>query len=75
MKEICHDLHCRVDVPEEFLVAGAEIVEPPFAVGRPGESVLGALAVASEADTAISAVLRERIALGVSEILGHRTVG
>src|SRR5215470_20050174 len=41
-----HEAHRRVDVVEEVLVAGAEVVEAGLAVGRLNEAVLRAAAVA-----------------------------
>ena len=73
--ELRHDLHRGVDVFEEFLVGWAQVVEAPFAVRRPGEAMLGALAVAGETNTAIAAILWQAVALGVAEIDRHRTVG
>jgi hypothetical protein len=53
-----HDFHRRVDVPEEFLVRWAKVVEPPLAIGGPSETVLGAFAVTCKADAALTAVVR-----------------
>src|SRR4051794_5713502 len=53
-EEVGHDLHVRVDVVEEALVGGAEVVEALFAGGGADEAVLGALAVAGEADLAVA---------------------
>ena len=45
-----------IDVVEERLVAGAQVVQPGLAVGRRDEAVLRALAVAGEANVALAAV-------------------
>src|SRR5262252_561441 len=58
-----HETHRRVDVVEEVLVAGAEVVEARLAVGRLHEAVLRAAAVAGEADVALETVARQRLAL------------
>ena len=73
--QVGHDLHCGVDVPEEFLVGGAEVVESPLAVGCPGEAVLWALPIAGESHFAVAAVLWQPVALGVAEVSGHGAVG
>jgi Cft2 family RNA processing exonuclease len=57
-----------VDVVEDVLVAGAKVVEPGFAVGRFDEAVLGAARVAGEADIALEAVARQRLALVEPEL-------
>ena len=59
---------------EEPFVGGTQVVEPPFAIGCPSESMLWALAVAGESNTALAAVLRKLIAFGISEVDGHLTV-
>src|SRR5664279_3776103 len=51
-----HKAHVRIDVMEEVLVAGAQIVEPILARCCLSEAVLGALSVASEAHIAFSAI-------------------
>jgi hypothetical protein len=50
-------------VVDEGLVAGAEVVEARLAVGRGDEAVLGAAAMAGEADIALEAVARQRVPL------------
>ena len=57
-----------VDVVEERLEAGAEVVEAGIAVGRSDEAVLGAAAVAGEADVAVEAELRQGVALVEPEL-------
>jgi hypothetical protein len=59
---------CRVDVVEEVLIARAEVVEPRLALRCRDEAVLRATAVAGEADVAVEAVLRQRLALVESEL-------
>ena len=53
-QQLCHDLHVGIDVPEEVLVAGAQVVEAVLSIGRAEEPVARALAVAGEADLAIA---------------------
>ncbi len=60
--------HRGRDVVEERLVAGAQVVEPGLAVGRRREAVLGAATVAREADVALEAVARQRVALVQPEL-------
>ena len=57
-----------IDVVEEPLVAGAEVVESRFAVGRESEAMLGTLAVAGEANFALATILGQRITFGVAEL-------
>lgn len=62
-----HYTHRPVDVMEERLVAGTEVVQAGFAIGRGGETVRGAPAVAGEPDVAAAAVAGQRVTLGVAE--------
>lgn len=62
-----HESHVRVDMTEEHLIAGAQIVQAGFAVGRFGEPMFGALAIAGEPDVAFAAVTREGRFLGFAE--------
>ena len=64
-----HRSHRLVDVMKEAFEGGAEVIEARFAVGGAGEAVLGASAVAGEADVAFAAVARERVALVPTELL------
>ena len=63
-----------VDMVEEVEVAGAQVVETGFTIGREGEAVLRALAVAGEQRGAFAALAGERVALGIAErsLLGLR---
>ena len=58
-----HELHMGVDMFEEQLVAGAEVIEPPLTGWRPCESALRAFPVACEAHFALLAISRQSIAL------------
>ena len=62
-QERLHVAHGSGDVPEEGLVAGAQVVQPGLAVGVVVEAVLGAAAVAGEAHVALPAEARQRVAL------------
>lgn len=73
--EVGHDFHGGVDVLEELFVGGAEVVETPFAVGGVSETVLGAFAVAGEADAAVATVLGEAVALGLAKGFCLRAIG
>ena len=74
MIELGHQLHGWTNVLEEFLVSRAEVVEPPFAIGSPRESVLWALTIASEADIALATIFRQCVALRVAEGFRLRTI-
>ena len=67
-EERSDDPHRAVDVVEEVLEAGAQVVQPRIAVGRLDEPVLGAAAVAREPHVALPAVARERVALVEPEL-------
>jgi hypothetical protein len=62
-----YGFHRPSDVGEECLVAGTEVVQPRFAVGRLNESITGAFAVAGEQHRALLAVLRQRVVLALPE--------
>ena len=62
-----HRAHGLVDVVEEVLEAGAEVVESRLAVGRRGEAVFRAAAVACEAHVTLAALARERGTLVLAE--------
>src|ERR1035437_3087921 len=62
-----HHTHRRVDVPEEVLVALAQVMQPRLAVGGGREAVLRAAAMAREPDIALPAVGRQRVSFGVAE--------
>ena len=66
-KHAAHGAHGRVDVAEEGLVARAEVVQARLTVGRVGQAVLGAAAVAGEAHGALPAVPRQGVALSQPE--------
>ena len=59
---------------KEFLIGWAEVVEPPFALWRPCETMLWAFAVTGETYTTLTAVVRQCIAFGITEIDCHWTV-
>ena len=54
-------------MPEERLVAGAQVVESKLTVGGAREAVLGTLSIAGEADGTFPAVLGQGVALGIAE--------
>ncbi len=60
---------------EEFFVGGAEVIEAPFTIRRPRETVLWTFAIAGEADAAIAAILWQLVALGVAKVFSHLAVG
>src|SRR5690606_38605790 len=62
-----HGPHRTVDVVEERLEAGAQVVEARFTVRSGVEAVLGAAAVAGEADVAVEAVSRQGVVLVLAE--------
>src|SRR6266568_8587426 len=64
-----HLLHRGGGVVEEGLVSGAQVVLARLAVGRGGEPVFRAAAVAYGADVAVQAVLSEGVALALPEFL------
>jgi hypothetical protein len=64
-----HHTHRRVDVPEEVLVALAQVMQPRLAVGGGREAVLRAAAMAREPDIALPAVDRQLVPFGVAERL------
>ena len=66
-EQLGHDRHRLLDMVEERLVARAEVVLAGLAVGRDGEAVLRAAAVAGPADVAVEAVLRQRVSLVLPE--------
>ena len=51
-----HDPHRPIDVAEERLVTGTEVIEAIFTVGRLGEAVLGAAPVAHRPDFTVPAI-------------------
>jgi hypothetical protein len=55
-------------VVEEELVTRAQVVETAFAVGRVLEPVLGAAAMAGEAEVTLAAVARKRVSLVEAEL-------
>ena len=61
-QELGHQVHRWIDVREEGLVACAQVVQPGLAIRRREEAVFRALAVAREADRAVTAILRQRVA-------------
>ncbi len=63
-----HEPHRPVDVVEERLEAGAQVVEAGIAVRRRDEPVLRAAAVARETHVALEAVLRQRVAFVEPEL-------
>jgi len=56
-------------VSKEMLVAGAEIVQARLSIRRPEEAMLGAFAVAGEANGTLAAVARQRVQFVLSEFL------
>lgn len=62
-----HRAHRRIDVREEFLVAGAEIIQPRFAARGAQKAVLGALAVTGESHRALATVARQHRRFGRAE--------
>src|SRR5919202_2670508 len=63
-----HQPHRPVDMGEEGLEPGAQIVQAGLAVGCVEYAVLGAAAVADEANFTLTAVARQRLALGEAEL-------
>ena len=73
--EVGHYFHGGINMLKEFLVGGAEVVQAPFAIGAPGEAMLGAFSVAREADFAVAAVLGQFVAFGFAKCGGHLPIG
>lgn len=63
-----HGLHGLADVPEERLIAGAQVVLAALSERGGGEPVLGAAAVAGGQDVAVAAVPGEGVALVLAEL-------
>ena len=63
-----HEPHRPIDVPEELLIAGTEIIETRFTVWRFDKTVLGAFAVADESDLTLAAVFGQGIELILAEL-------
>src|SRR4029079_1667016 len=63
-----HDPHRTVDVVEEVLEAGAEVVEAGVAGRGFDEAVLGTAAVTREAHVALEAIGRQAVALVEAEL-------
>jgi hypothetical protein len=63
-----HELHVGVNVVEEQLVPGAQIIQSVFAIGRLYEAMFGTFAVAGEANVAFAAEAREGLELVVTEL-------
>ena len=59
---------------KEFFIGRAEVVEPPFALGRPCETMLWAFAVTGKTYTTLTAVVWQCIAFGITKIDCHWTV-
>lgn len=51
MIKLRHDFHRRINMVKEFLIGRAEVVEPPFALWRPCETMLWAFAVTGKTYT------------------------
>src|SRR5262249_2603148 len=64
----CHELHVRVDVAKERLVARAQVIQSFFAIRGTREAMLRTLAVAGEAHVALAAVSRQRSVFGLTEV-------
>ncbi len=80
LEEFSHGAHVGIDVGEEGFVGGAEVVEAGVAVGGEDEAVLGAFAVAGEADFAVTAVFWEGVGFVVAKFglgggVGHLLEG
>ena len=59
VEQVGHGAHGRIDMGEETLEAGAEVIQPWLAVGGGQEPVFGTAAVADETDRAFAAVARQ----------------
>lgn len=59
---------------EELFVGWAKVVQTPFSVRSPSETMLGAFSVTGEAHAAITAIFRQCVALGITELLSHWAV-
>ncbi len=67
-QQLGHGAHVRVDVVEEELVGGTQVAQAPLTVGSGREAVFGAVAVAGEPDTTVSANGRQGPRLGGAEL-------
>lgn len=56
-----HKVHEWADVVKEVFIAGAEVVQPGFAVRRLEEAMLRAFPIARESDFAFTAGARQRV--------------
>ena len=62
-----HELHREIDVVEERLEPGAQVVQPRLTIRRHDEAILRTFAVTGEAHVAFPAVTRQRIPLVLAE--------
>jgi len=62
-EQVSHEPHGEIDVVEEILVPGTEVVEPRLAIGGGEEAILGASSMTGEAHITVLAVERQRVAL------------
>ena len=56
-----HKAHRSIDVPEELLITGTQIIETVFTVRSFDKTVLGAFSVADEANHTLAAVCGQGI--------------
>ena len=63
-----HEFHRKINMVEEQLETGTQVIKPRIAVGGHEEAVLRALAVAGKAHVAFAAEIRQRVALVQAEL-------
>ena len=68
VEQFGHHLHVRIDRFEKMLVTRAKIVQSRLALWRLDESVFRAFTIASEADLALAAKVRQRVEFLAAEM-------
>src|SRR5881394_3324486 len=63
LEQIGHRLHIWIDMPEEFLVPRAQIIQPRLAIGRRNKPVLRTFSIARKAHLALPTIFGQRLAL------------
>ena len=68
VEQFGHHLHVRIDGFEKMFVSRAKIVQSRLAVWRLDESIFRAFTIASEADLALAAKVRQRVEFLAAEM-------
>src|SRR5215475_14225563 len=68
VQKVRHDLHGAIDMTEEGLVSGTEVVQALFAVRREQEAIARTLAITGESHFAFPAIPWKAVTFGIAKI-------